>query len=350
LFNTSMLSRQRVIREPRLWDYDNLQKFNRLEDEKPVFTKQTGWRRWLEPTMAYFMYQWPRDIALQRGLSLEDFYLFNDRELRRDPLWEHICRQSLHPYMHVLFKARRRRYYKVERGLRGFWVPDHIRKDAENRLLKDTVENINEWDEFYEVNYDNDMTPNIHSPTTARLIPLEVFIMYGLFNEHFWTQYFYNETLPEPSQAEVDQIAKDTLDQRKYFDIETEAGKREFEEEVNRFIKLYPGSIVKVSEQFNFKRYYAQYAIQNGRDISKFEGALIEDIKSKLANKKTERNKQLTDKKIPSDQKNTVGTVFPKLLQNKHKKSTSVKPSLHGFYCSEDIYTLSNSDDATFIN
>lgn len=320
LFNTAMTGRQRVIRQPKLWDYDNLEKIHRLEDEKPVFKKETGWARFVEPFYAYFCYQWPRDIALQRGLALEDFYLFNDRELRRDPLFETILRQSLHPYMHVLFKARRRRYYKVERAVRGFWVPDHIRKDAENRLYKDTVDNINEWEDFYETNYDNDMTPSIHWPTTVRLIPLEVFIMYGLFNESFWSQYFYNETQPEPTQAEVEEYARDHLDQRKYFDIETEAGKREFEEEVNRFIKLHPGTVVKVGEQYNFKRFYAQYAIKHARDTSKFEQSLVEDIKNKLAEKKADRLKQLSDKKVPAEQKNNIGTVYPKLLKSKHHK------------------------------
>jgi len=320
LFNSAMTGRQRVIRQPRLWDYDNLEKANRLEEEKPVFTKETGWERIIEPFMAYFFYQWPRDIATQRGLSMEDFLLFNDRELRRDPLFENILRQSLHPYMHVLFKARRRRYYKVERAVRGFWVPDYLRKEAESRLLKDTVENINEWRNFYEVNYDNDMTPSIHWPTNARLLPLEIFIMYGLFNENFWTQYFYNETKLEPTQAEIEEYAKEELDQRKYFDIETEAGRREFEEEMNRFTKLYPGAIVKDGEQFNFKRYYAKYAILNGRDTSKFETSLVEDIKNKLAAKKADRAKQLTDKKISSDQKNNIGTEFPERLKSKHKK------------------------------
>ena len=228
--------------------------------------------------------------------------------------------------MHVLFKRRRARYYKVERAVRGFFVPDYIRKEAENRLLKDTVENIDEYENFYEVNYANDMTPNIHAPTTARLIPLEVFIMYGLFNEGYWTQLFYNETLPEPTQAEVEEYAKEFLDQRKYFDIETEAGKREFEGEVNRFIELYPSTIVKPGEKFNFKRYYAQYALLNNRDISKFESSLIEDIKAKIEADKIDKLKSITDKpkgliegghhKVES----YVGTRLPKRLESKHRK------------------------------
>ena len=232
----------------------------------------------------------------------------------------------LHPYMHVLFKRRRARYYKVERAVRGFIVPDYLRKEAENRLLADTVENIDEYENFYQVNFANDMTPNLHWPTTARLFPLEIFILYGLFNERFWTQYFYNETLPEPTQGEVEQYAKEFLDQRKYFDFETEVGKREFEGEVNRFIKLYPSSIVRPGEEFNFKRYYAQFALLNNRDTSKFEESLIEDIKAKIKAKKLEKLKSITDDPkglITDDSKkheSYIGTKFPKLLESKHRK------------------------------
>jgi len=38
-----------------------------------------------------------------------------------------MARESLHPYQWIFAKKRRARYYKVERGLRGFWVPDYIR-------------------------------------------------------------------------------------------------------------------------------------------------------------------------------------------------------------------------------
>lgn len=40
---------------------------------------------------------------------------------------------------------RRARYYKVERGHRGFFVPEHVREEAKNRTLADSMENINVW-------------------------------------------------------------------------------------------------------------------------------------------------------------------------------------------------------------
>jgi len=60
------------------------------------------------------------------------------------------------------------------------------------------------------------------------------------------------------------------------YDFNTEAGRRDFEEELNRFISLYPGCIVKEGESFNLKEFYAAYAITNGHDTGKFDSNLIE--------------------------------------------------------------------------
>jgi len=52
--------------------------------------------------------------------------------------------------MHVLFKRRRARWGKVERAVRGFYVPDFARKEAADRLLGDTVNNMEEFNNFRE--------------------------------------------------------------------------------------------------------------------------------------------------------------------------------------------------------
>jgi len=52
----------------------------------------------IDKILSYFTYNWAREVVLRRGLALEDVMLFECRELRRDPYFEHIARQSLHPY------------------------------------------------------------------------------------------------------------------------------------------------------------------------------------------------------------------------------------------------------------
>jgi len=53
--------------------------------------------------------------------------------------------------------------------------------------------------------------------------------------------------------------------------LETEEGRRNFEVDVKRFIDLYPGSIVKPGELFDFKRFYALEALRSGKDTASFD-------------------------------------------------------------------------------
>jgi len=105
--------------------------------------------------------------------------------------------------MHVLFKRRRARWGKIERAVRGFFVPEYLRKEAGDRLFCDTIDNIAEWHNFRQRDWFQDMTPRFEWPTFARLIPLEIFVIYGLFNDRFYQRYFYNETQPEITDAEA---------------------------------------------------------------------------------------------------------------------------------------------------
>jgi len=88
--------------------------------------------------------------------------------------------------MHVLFKRRRTRWGKIERAVRGFLVPDYLRKEASDRLLAESIENIVEFDKFKGSEWLNDMTPGFHWSTMVRLIPLEIFVVYGLFDNDYY--------------------------------------------------------------------------------------------------------------------------------------------------------------------
>lgn len=85
-----------------------------------------------------------REYNLQRGLVIflliktwEDTKLHHDNELRRNVMFEYMARQSLHPYHWILKMRRRERYYKVDRGIRGFFVPEYIRSEAASQTLVD---------------------------------------------------------------------------------------------------------------------------------------------------------------------------------------------------------------------
>ena len=94
-------------------------------------------------------------------------------------------------------KKRRARYYKVERALRGFYVPEWIRKEAEERQFSETADNIIDWENFVYKNYMSDMTPIGRWSSLSKLIPLEMFSYYGILRNEAWDRYFYNEIFYE---------------------------------------------------------------------------------------------------------------------------------------------------------
>lgn len=62
-----------------------------------------------------------------------------------------------------MYKYRRLRYYKVERVIQGFFVPEHLRDEAKQRTFCETLAVSDEWENFFYRNYQSDMTPTGHS-------------------------------------------------------------------------------------------------------------------------------------------------------------------------------------------
>ena len=176
-------------------------------------------------------------------------------------------------------KKRRARYYKVERALRGFYVPEWIRKEAEERQFSETADNIIDWENFVYKNYMSDMTPIGRWSSLSKLIPLEMFSYYGILRNEAWDRYFYNEIFYEGFSEKSIQDSKNPFGR---FNIATADGRAQFEESVNTFIKRYPYAIVRPGEKFDFNRFYALSAINNKQDLSKYDPALLESIKAEL--------------------------------------------------------------------
>jgi len=178
-----------------------------------------------------------------------------------------------------LFKRRRARYYKVERAVRGFAVPDYLRNEAAQRTYADTVDVMREWDRFLYSNYFSDMTPITHKPVMVRLLALEIINVYGILRDQAWERYFFNEASYFEFTPQELAEARNPYPQ---YDLETQEGRRGFEAEVNRFNKLYPGAIIPEGETFDFKEFYVKWAITSGRDTGKLDQGLVEELKKKL--------------------------------------------------------------------
>ncbi|KAL4480456.1 hypothetical protein ABPG74_020972 [Tetrahymena malaccensis] len=281
LVNVKAFSRQRVIGAPSKWYNENRTEWFKVAQHNAFNTGFSGViLRALEPILAKFIYRWRLDIAHQRGLTLEDSLLFMDRELRRCYFFETVARQNLHPYTVLFMKKRRARYYKVERGLRGFYVPDWVRKEAEERQLSDTVDNIFNWENFIYREYMSDMTPIGRWTSLSKITPLDMFQYFGLFRNEAWDRFFYNEAFYESFSEKEKQEANGNPFGK--FNLQTADGRAQFEKEVNTFIERYPFAVTKPGQKFDFTRFYALEDLANKRDTSKYDPALLESVKNEL--------------------------------------------------------------------
>jgi len=244
--NIRQLNRARVIGTSSKWYNENRHDAYKVAAHKFCNEGLTSKvYRWLEPLLAKMTFRWMQDIAHQRGLAMEDFLLFQDRELRRCYFFETIMRQSFHPYQWIFFKRRRARFYKVDRAVRGVIVPDWCREEAESRTLAETLENKEAYENFVYKEYMSDQTPSSRWSVLSKWNPLELFLLYGSWRTEAWDRYFYNEVFYDGyTEKEIREAKENPFN----LDLSTEAGKIKFESETKRFISLYPGAITRPGE------------------------------------------------------------------------------------------------------
>ena len=171
LFNTKTFGRARTIAKPRkpvYKDVENMREYVSYLNEASILGKL------LQPFTSWYhknmVHKYQRDIAMQRGYIMDDIHLHEERELRRSPFMEHVWRESTHPYHWLFFKARRRRYYKVERTLQGYFVPDYVKNEVKQRTTIETMLAADEWNRFMHENYYSDMTPSSASGVVSEFI------------------------------------------------------------------------------------------------------------------------------------------------------------------------------------
>lgn len=174
--------------------------------------------------------------------------------MRRCVLFQHVARESVHPYHWVLKARRRERYYKVERGLRGFFVPEYIRNEAKSQTYQDYIKLRKEWTTFTHNNYWSDMTPSAHRTVIPRLFLLELPLNYGLLRPDAWSKFFMNENISEwYTEKELAQVRN----RKKFpYDLTTSQGKKLFEEEITDLNENHPGMVAVEGQKFDFKSYY----------------------------------------------------------------------------------------------
>ena len=67
--------------------------------------------------------------------------------------FEHVQRENFHPYQWLLKSMRRGRFYKIERTMPGFQVPDYIIDEAAQSTFEEASRLEKEYADFVFQNY-----------------------------------------------------------------------------------------------------------------------------------------------------------------------------------------------------
>ena len=174
-------------------------------------------------------------------------------------LWEHIARESLHPYHWVLKARRRERYYRIERACQGYFVPEFIREEVKTQTWSDLTRLRKEWWAFVHNNYYSDMTPMARRTVVPTIFPLELILNYGVLKTEAWDRYFFTERDPQWYTEKDVKIVRDS--KRFPYDLTTSEGKKEFEREITELNNKHPGLVAPEGQSFDFKKLYAEVGV-----------------------------------------------------------------------------------------
>ena len=183
----------------------------------------------------------------QRGLALEDFVLFRSEELRRDPLYEHMFRESMHPLQFEMARWRRLRYFKVDDCIKGFEAPDYLKEEARKRTYIQSLANITKFRHFFEHNYANEITPQTYM-YKGSVVVLELFMIYGITSRNAWTRYFFNEIHHYTSGTYVEERRNG----KKPLDFANDADWEVYKKTAVTFNKDFPGYLAPRGESVDF--------------------------------------------------------------------------------------------------
>ncbi len=154
---------------------------------------------------------------------------------------------------------RRQRYSRIDFGLPGFFVPDHVISDTASQTYVDFLRLQGEWANHLHNNYYSDMTPEARKTVIPKLIPLELVQNFGVLRNDAWDRYFMNEHSFGWFNEEERKVVRDK--KTFPFNLTTAEGKRKFEDYVKDFNEKVPGALAPVGQNFDFKTYYEEIGV-----------------------------------------------------------------------------------------
>ena len=315
IFNTKLLGRARNIATParhvREDDY-----YLGMTPSFRISRLFDGFWRWVYAKEWNFQ----RQGALQRGMTMEDFHLYDEEDFRRSPFHEHVLREATHPYQQLLHGWRRSRYFKVDMAMKGFEAPQYLKEEANKRTYIDSFVNIFGWRHFVESNYYSDMTPITTLYNGSRTI-LELFILYGFASRSAWNRYFFNEE----KYYDLDKCVEDmkAIDGSYYknYDLSKDENVEGWRKSVIAWHKQFPGYFAPEGEDVDFealKIKFENIKTELGLDSLNSDDLTSIGIKYKL-NKKLFVMPEYKDEDAKGS--SNVGLDMPKFVQRPSERA-----------------------------
>lgn len=256
----------------------------------------------------------------QAGLANEDVSLYVEEEFRRGAYFEHIQRESTHPYQHLLYGWRRQRYFKVDTALKGFEAPQYIKEEARQRTFFDSFVNIYKWQQFVDQNYNSELTGSTYMYNGTRSI-FELFMIYGLLSRSSWNRLFFNERRYY-SIGDVFRESKEMSEGHiKELDLANEDHFNEFIRRANEHNELFPGYFAPEGENVNpekLKRTIEE--IRREFSFDRLTSSDLNDIGIAAKIHETPFNATKIDSE-PLSGDNNIGKKLPDFLEKEEKGS-----------------------------
>lgn len=302
IFNRKIFGRDRRITQPSRIEL--LEEFCLRMTPMSQYLVKFIPNKWLV-VLGSYQYKFYRWNLLSRGFSWEDSTLYSDEMLRHSAVFSHIYRENMNPYQYNLIAFRRRRYYKVDYAVEGFYAQEEVQRDAAKQYFLQVRPEILKFQRLYQ-EYQNEMIPQTHHTNGAIGSVFDLLFFKNLFLRIGWNRYFFNEEhYVSPAELREDIYASSQkLSERQ---------KREYMQFYNRHN---PGILAPDGEEVNFAE-VEQLVKENPGMVSEqgdFDLLGFVDI---FFRQREPSEVDLTPKKEVVERKNMVGLDLPEVLSEK---------------------------------
>lgn len=315
--NSNLIGRARKIAKPATW-YDRTYK----DYNSTVFWPGGyAFRKLMQPLTDLWTsneYKHFYQNSKVQGAPMSDYLALKEEDWRRGLLAENMKRENLHPWMHIQHIMMRSRYWKVDKFMKGFEVPDYVLEETHGEALIDSMPYADAMQSVL-FEYTREMMPRLHMFRSRRVI-LDIIIIHGLIDRKNWNRLFYNEAFYTDELLEIEEDEK-RMERAK--DFTQQANQQNFRSWMEAKMARYPGVFTREGEPFDYDTFFRNHAAVNGHlkpseEMSQNEIDKLRERLTKAANS-SQLYSDVSKKILRQDRedeeiiegKNTVGIKMP---------------------------------------